>query len=448
MFVEAARGRSGGRREVARVVADRRVTVTAFAAAQLAAVLEVAASSATSASPSLFSLASLRLVSAGGSDVSPTLVREFLAARPDASFFVDYGMTEMGGRVCTSLLRPFEEAIARSTSVEDRAELVARAGRVAADDDAAIEVLVARRTETRDEDTSATSCEASTDPPLVSVAHDGEEIGEVVVRGSALFDGYWDPSTRTSTPPKLAAGGWFRRRHRRGERRGRASRWLRVVDRIKDVIIVGGENVFCGEVERALETHPAIERAAAYGVPDALLGETVEAAAALARDGAEIGERDLVAHCASMLAPFKVPRRIVILADMPTTATGKIRRHALRAVVRGRIDVRGGVDAVESSTERERDPRFASLDRPSVVALVRAELASLVPALATIDDDAPLARAEASARRRGGGAPRERLNVAGSDSTRARAAPGGGGSSTDRRFAPSPTTSRATNAVS
>ena len=54
--------------------------------------------------------------------------------------------------------------------------------------------------------------------------------------------------------------------------------WLRVVDRIKDVIIVGGENVFCGEVERALETHPAIERAAAYGVPDALLGETVEAA--------------------------------------------------------------------------------------------------------------------------------------------------------------------------
>ena len=78
---------------------------------------------------------------------------------------------------------------------------------------------------------------------------------------------------------------------------------------------------------------------------------------------------------------------------MPTTATGKIRRHALRAVVRGRIDVRGGVDAVESSTERERDPRFASLDRPSVVALVRAELASLVPALATIDDDAPLAHA-------------------------------------------------------
>ena len=146
-------------------------------------------------------------------------------------------------------------------------------------------------------------------------------------------------------------------------------------------------------MERALETHPAIERAAAYGVPDALLGETVEAAATPARDGAEIGERDLVAHCASILAPFKEPRRIVILADMPTTATGKIRRHALRAVVRGRIDVRGGVDAVESSTERERDPRFASLDRPSVVALVRAELASLVPALATIDDDAPLAHA-------------------------------------------------------
>ena len=201
---------------------------------------------------------------------------EFLAARPDASFFVDYGMTEMGGRVCTSLLRPFEEAIARSTSVEDRAELVARAGRVAADDDAAIEVLVARRTETRDEDTSATSYEASTDPPLVSVAHDGEEIGEVVVRGSALFDGYWDPSTRTSTPPKLAAGGWFRT----GDAATvDAHGWLRVVDRIKDVIIVGGENVFCGEVERALETHPAIERAAAYGVPDALLGETVEAAA-------------------------------------------------------------------------------------------------------------------------------------------------------------------------
>ena len=72
---------------------------------------------------------------------------------------------------------------------------MARAGRVAADDDAAIEVLVGEGPRTPRRGYAVTSCEASTDPPLVSVAHDGEEIGEVVVRGSALFDGYWDPST-------------------------------------------------------------------------------------------------------------------------------------------------------------------------------------------------------------------------------------------------------------
>ena len=403
-------------REVARVIADRRVTVTAFAAAQLAAVLEVTASSSTFASSSPLSLASLRLVSAGGSDVSPRLVREFLAARPDTSFFTDYGMTEMGG-ACAPVFsapsrRPSRGARPWRTGPNSWRARVASPPT----DDAAVEVLVARRTDapddddesTPDEDTSATtSTDASTDPPLVSVAHDGEEIGEVVVRGSALFDGYWDPSTRTSTPPKLSAGGWFRT----GDAATvDAHGWLRVVDRIKDVIIVGGENVFCGEVERALESHPAIERAAAYGVPDALLGETVEAAATLAPDRAGVAERDIVAHCASMLAPFKVPRRVVILVDMPTTATGKIRRNALRAAVRGGIkdgggiDGGGGIDAVDSSsssslgTERRRDrlgrePRSAALDRLSVVALVRSELASLVPALASVDDDAPLAHA-------------------------------------------------------
>ena len=118
--------------------------------------------------------------------------------------------------------------------------------------------------------------------------------------------------------------------------------WITVVDRIKDVIISGGENVFCPEVEDVLRGHPRVSKAAVYGVPDALLGELVEAAVTLrdkpsddtaAGPHSAVTERDLRAHCSASLAQFKVPHRIVLLArdsDMPTTSTGKIQKKRLR----------------------------------------------------------------------------------------------------------------------
>ena len=113
--------------------------------------------------------------------------------------------------------------------------------------------------------------------------------------------------------------------------------WITIIDRSKNIIVTGGENVFCHEVEASLCTHPRITEAAVYGVADRILGEAVEAAVCCDVSSlSHVFEQNIIAHCRSTLASFKVPRRIVLQRSMPRTSTGKIekgklQRHAIEA---------------------------------------------------------------------------------------------------------------------
>ncbi|WP_052390370.1 class I adenylate-forming enzyme family protein [Streptomyces sp. NRRL B-24484] len=149
-------------------------------------------------------------------------------------------------------------------------------------------------------------------------------IGELLLRGQPVFGGYrGDPD---ATAAAFTADGWFRT----GDLARVADGEVYVVDRLKDVVIRGGENVYCGEVEGVLLGHPGIADAAVVGVPHPLLGEEV-AAVVVARAGAQPDAAEVRAHVASRLAAFKVPAHVVFReGPLPRNPTGKILKQALR----------------------------------------------------------------------------------------------------------------------
>ncbi|MEU5989831.1 AMP-binding protein [Spirillospora sp. NPDC047418] len=153
-------------------------------------------------------------------------------------------------------------------------------------------------------------------------------LGEVAVRGPQVTPGYWDDPAATA---EAFTGGWFRT----GDAgRVDAGGYLYLVDRIKDVIITGGENVSSLEVEDVLRTVPGVAQVAVVGLPDPRWGQTV--CAVIVPAGARPGEEDLIAACRARLAGFKTPRRIEYADALPRTGTGKIRKSALRdALTRG-----------------------------------------------------------------------------------------------------------------
>ncbi|GAA1835860.1 class I adenylate-forming enzyme family protein [Pseudonocardia ailaonensis] len=152
-----------------------------------------------------------------------------------------------------------------------------------------------------------------------------DEVGEAWFRGPNVARGYWnqDPATSTAFTPD----GWFRS----GDLvRRDAEGFVFIVDRIKDVVIRGGENVYCAEVEERLGDHPGVEDVSVVGVPHPHLGEEV-AAVVQVRPGAVVTAEDLRAHAGLHLAPFKVPTRFLIGSDpLPRNAAGKVLKRELR----------------------------------------------------------------------------------------------------------------------
>ncbi|MGW1978716.1 class I adenylate-forming enzyme family protein [Streptomyces sp. NPDC001889] len=152
------------------------------------------------------------------------------------------------------------------------------------------------------------------------------ETGELWLRGQSLVRGYWRDERATA---EAFRDGWFRTGDLAVLRDGRVG----IVDRIKDVVIRGGENVHCAEVESVLHDHPEVEDAAVLGVPHPLLGEEVAAVVRL-RPGAGVGADALRAYAAGRLAAFKVPS-LVVLGDVPRSPTGKILKRELRRGIAG-----------------------------------------------------------------------------------------------------------------
>ena len=154
--------------------------------------------------------------------------------------------------------------------------------------------------------------------------------GEVVVRGPSIMAGYLDDPEATA---EVLRDGWL---HTGDVGELEPAGRLRIVDRLKDMVVVGGFNVFPAEVEHVLLEHPAVAQAAVVGEPDARLGEVVVAHVVVRGPGDEpadgpVDEASLAAHCRAHLAGYKVPRRFVIHDELPRNATGKVVKAELRA---------------------------------------------------------------------------------------------------------------------
>lgn len=154
------------------------------------------------------------------------------------------------------------------------------------------------------------------------------EVGELLVRGPSVSPGYWNNPDATA---EAFRDGWF---HSGDLAVVDADGYYRIVDRMKDMFISGGENVYPVEVEQVLFGHPAVAEAAVIGVPDEKWGETAVAFIVLRPEHAQSTEEvatDIRAHAEQRLARFKLPQQIEFVDGLPRTATGKIRKVELRS---------------------------------------------------------------------------------------------------------------------
>jgi acyl-CoA synthetase (AMP-forming)/AMP-acid ligase II len=149
--------------------------------------------------------------------------------------------------------------------------------------------------------------------------------GELLIRGECLFSGYWrDP---VATAAAFADGGWYRT----GDiARLTPDGYLYILDRAKDMIISGGENIYPAEVEAVLARHPAVAEAAVVGVPDPIWGEAVHAVI-IPVPGSPATPEEIIAWCRDELAHFKCPKTAEFADALPRTTTGKVLKRELRA---------------------------------------------------------------------------------------------------------------------
>ncbi|MFC5752310.1 class I adenylate-forming enzyme family protein [Actinomadura rugatobispora] len=272
-----------------RLVAEWKVTQTGLAPTMIAFLLD---------HPGIedHDLGTLQAIGYGASAIPAEVLRRGMRVL-GCDFYQGFGMTELGGNILYFGIAEHRRAAAGEE------HLLAAAGRVM--DLADIRIV---------------------DAAFQDVAPG--EPGEMLVRCDQVTRGYW-------REPELTAAafhdGWFRtgdvvRRDAEG--------MVYIVDRIKDMIITGGENVASREVEQVLYAHPAVADAAVYGAPDPRWGEAVHAAVVLRPGAAEPGEAaagDIIAFARERLGGYKVPRRVEFVAELPRNVAGKVLKRDLRA---------------------------------------------------------------------------------------------------------------------
>jgi fatty-acyl-CoA synthase len=155
------------------------------------------------------------------------------------------------------------------------------------------------------------------------VAHDGRDVGEILVRGDNVMMGYWN---RPEDTAQALRDGWL---YTGDLATVDEEGYLNIVDRKKDIIISGGENISSVQVEDVLYRHPAVQEVAVLGKPDPVWGEVPVALVAL-RPGARVSEEELRAFAREHLAHFMVPKEVYFVSELPKTGTGKIVKAQLR----------------------------------------------------------------------------------------------------------------------
>jgi long-chain acyl-CoA synthetase len=236
-------------------------------------------------------LSSLRCIMYGASPIGEGLLVRAMARLPHAEFIQSYGLTEASG--------PFTILAARyHTQAFRQPDRLRSAGRAFWN----MEMRII-----------GAQCE-----PLPA-----GEVGEIAVRGAGVMAGYWNKPDETAAALR---NGWL---HSGDAGYMDEEGFLFIVDRVKDMIVSGGENVYSVEVESALGKHPAVTACAVFGIPSERWGEAVHAAVVLKKD-ATITAEELRAHCKTLIAGYKCPVTIEFRESLPVSATGKTLKHALR----------------------------------------------------------------------------------------------------------------------
>ena len=263
-------------------IQERRVTCTNFASTMVALMVETSG---------IYDLSSLRIISCGGSPLSRKHVQAALN-KFQCEFFCSYGMTECCGKIAMSLV-PAEHS--------QNIDLIASSGRPFCILDVSVVGI----------DTHA------------PIAADQSEVGEVRIRGETVCKGYLNDADANRDNFR---DGWF---HTGDLAHVNSFGYLYVIDRVKDMILSAGENVYCVEVENALKSHPNINEAVVYGLPHEDLGEIVKAVIVAKGD---MNAHDITRFCRERLAAYKIPSVIQFenMDNLPISANHKIMKSKLR----------------------------------------------------------------------------------------------------------------------
>lgn len=238
-------------------------------------------------------VSSLKTVIYGASPISESTLIEAMQKLPQAAFMQGYGQTECSPIVC---IMPREDHVLEGP----RAGKLRSAGRA----------TFCAQVSIRDE--------AGNEVPIGTV-------GEIAVKGPNVMLGYWNKPEETANA--LRGDGWL---YTGDGAYMDEDGYVFVVDRMKDMIVTGGENVYSTEVENALTAHPAVSQAVVIGIPHDAWGEAVHAFVILRPNMAAI-EIELIEHCKSLIANYKCPRSIEFRAEpFPLSGAGKILKRELR----------------------------------------------------------------------------------------------------------------------
>jgi fatty-acyl-CoA synthase len=243
---------------------------------------------------SKYDLSSLERVTIGGAASTPTLVRE-VEEKLGCTCFAGYGLTETAPVLSTAQMKP-----GANFPGEERFVRHAMTGY-------AIPGVELRVVDGNDQD----------------VPRDGRSVGEIIARSDGVMLGYWRQPEATA---QVMRGGWF---HTGDMATWTEDGYVLIVDRKKDIIVSGGENISSLEVERTLTAHPAVLELAVIPVPDDHWGEVPKALVVL-KPGASASEAELIEFCRARLAHYKCPRSVEFLETLPRTGTGKVLKRELR----------------------------------------------------------------------------------------------------------------------
>jgi acyl-CoA synthetase (AMP-forming)/AMP-acid ligase II len=277
--------RSFDPRTMLRTVEAHRVTNTGMAPTMIAMLLESGMADA-------YDISSLKRIGYGASSMPAEVLRKARQKWPEVRFATGFGMTELSGNVMSM------GSLDHDRAADHGLALLGSVGKQ----------LPLSRVRVVDDD----GRDVAPNTP-----------GEILIKGDQVLMGYWRNPEATAA---AFTDGWFHS--------GDIGRWdedgyLYIVDRKKDMILTGGENVYPREVEEVLYEHPAVVEAAVVGAPDPTWGERVVAVICV-REGHEIAAGDVVEHCRGRIAGYKRPRQVAFIDVLPRNASGKVLKRELR----------------------------------------------------------------------------------------------------------------------